>query len=200
MYIWRKLSEHDREYVLAERKARQFPWHAPPHFVYEGEKTFIITAACFEHQPTIGRSSERMAECESELLKISHDVSTCVFAWCVLPNHYHLLIRTARIYELLKLLGRFHGSSSFRWNGEDGTRGRKVWFRAVERSMRSERHFFASLNYVNHNPVKHGYASKWQDWPYSSAKQYIENVGADRATEIWKEYPVLDYGKDWDPD
>ena len=199
MYIWRNLSEQDREYVLAERKARQFPWHAPPRFAYEGENTFIITAACFEHQPIIGRTAERMAECESELLKISHDVSTCVFAWCVLPNHYHLLIRTAQIDEILSRLGKFHCSSSFRWNGEDGTRGRNVWFRAVERSMRSERHFFASLNYVNNNPVKHGYASKWQDWPYSSAKQYIENVGSDRAAEIWREYPVLDYGKDWDP-
>jgi putative transposase len=199
MYNWRKLSEDDREYVLAERKERQFPWHAPPHFDYVGEKTFIVTAACFEHKPIIGRSPERMSECENELLRISHDVATCVFAWCVLPNHYHLLIRTAQIDELLRRLGKFHGSTSFRWNGEDGIRGRKVWFRAVERSMRSERHFFASLNYVNHNAVKHGYATKWQDWPYSSAKEYLETVGSKRAGEIWTEYPVLDFGKDWDP-
>lgn len=199
MYNWRKLSEENREYVLAERKARQFPWHAPPHFDYEGEKTFIVTAACFEHKPIIGRSSLRMAECEHELLRISHHVATDVFAWSVLPNHYHLLLRTAQIYELLGLLGKFHGSSSYRWNGEDSTRGRKVWFRAVERSMRSERHFFASLNYVNNNPVKHGYVEKWQDWPYSSAKEYLQHVGSERASEIWRSYPVLDYGKDWDP-
>ena len=199
MYNWRKLSEDDREYVLAERKARQFPWHAPPHFDYEGEKTFLVTAACFEHKPIIGSLPGRMAECENELLRISHDVGNCVFAWCILPNHYHLLLRTAQIAELLKRLGKFHGSTSFKWNGEDGSRGRRVWFRAVERSMRSERHFYASLNYVNHNAVKHGYVTKWQDWPYSSAKQYLETVGIERAGEIWAEYPVLDFGKDWDP-
>jgi len=199
MYTWRKLSQADREYVLAERKVRQFPWHAPPHFSYEGETTFIVTAACFEHNPIIGLSHERMAECETELLKISHEVSTCVFAWCLLPNHYHLLLRTVQIEELLRRLGKFHGSSSFKWNREDGVRGRKVWFRAVERSMRSERHFYASLNYVNHNAVKHGYVEKWQDWPYSSAKQYLDGIGSERASEIWREYPVLDYGKDWDP-
>lgn len=199
MYNWRKLSEDDREYVLNERKARQFPWHAPPHFKYEGEKSFIITAACFEHKPIIGASSERMAAFEADLLKVSQRFSTCVFAWCVLPNHYHLLLRTARIAELLKRLGKLHGSSSFSWNGKDGTRGRKVWYRAVERSMRSERHFFASLNYVNNNAVKHGYAEKWQDWPYSSAKHYLDSVGSERASDIWRQYPVLDYGKDWDP-
>ena len=199
MYIWRKLSEHDREYVLAERKARQFPWHAPPHFVYEGEMTFIITAACFEHQPTIGRSPERMAECETELLSIAHELATCVFAWCVLPDHYRLLVRTFQVRELLSRLGKFHGATSFKWNREDHERGRKVWFRAVERSMRSQRHFFASLNYVNNNAVKHGYVEKWQDWPYSSANQYLDAVGPERAGEIWREYPVLDYGKDWDP-
>jgi putative transposase len=199
MYDWRKLSETQREYVLAERKARQFPWHAPPHFKYEGEQTFIVTAACFEHKPIIGLSSKRMAECEADILKISHHVSSVVFAWCVLPNHYHLLLRTAQINELLTRLGTFHGASSYRWNGEDSTRGRRVWSRTVERSMRSERHFFASLNYVNNNAVKHGYAKKWLDWPYSSARNYLESIGSERAAEIWKEYPVLDYGRDWDP-
>ena len=110
------------------------------------------------------------------------------------------LIRTAEIKTLLTALGKFHGSSSFRWNCEDGSKGRKVWFRAIERSMRSSRHFYATLNYIHNNPVKHGYVEKWQDWPFSSAADYLELVGKDKAAEIWTEYPVLDYGKDWDPD
>ena len=76
----------------------------------------------------------------------------------------------------------------------------KVWFRCVERAMKSERHFFATLNYVHNNPVKHGYVERWQDWPYSSARDYLTSVGFDEAARIWHEYPVLDYGKDWDVD
>jgi putative transposase len=37
------------------------------------------------------------------------------------------------------------------------------------------------------------------DWPYSSAREYLEKVGTAKAAEVWKEYPILDYGKDWDP-
>jgi putative transposase len=198
MYDWRRLSEHDRQFLLNQRIARGFPWHAPPHFKYEGERRFLITAACYDHKPIIGATSERMASCESDLLEICSEKATEVFAWCVLPNHYHLLLQTPVIEDLLKSIGKFHGSSSYNWNGEDDSRGRKVWFKSVERSMRSERHYYATLNYVNNNAVKHGYVSRWQDWPYSSAAQYLEKVGVDEAIRIWRAYPVLDYGKDWD--
>ncbi|MBS1792194.1 MAG: hypothetical protein JST85_31095 [Acidobacteria bacterium] len=64
--------------------------------------------------------------------------------------------------------------------------------------MKSERHFWASLNYIHYNPVNHEYAERWQEWPFSSAHQFLEDVGRDRVVEIWHSYPVLDYGKDWD--
>ncbi|MGQ0540919.1 MAG: transposase [Blastocatellia bacterium] len=159
---------------MKERKIRRFPWHSPPHFEYDGELRFLITATCFEHEHIIGKSADRMSEHESELIEISHEFGSRLFAWRVLPNHYHLLILTDRIKEFLTALGKFHGSSSYRRNGEDDTHGRKVWFRAIERSMRSERHFYATLNYVHNNLVKHGYVEKWHDRPFSSATEYLK--------------------------
>jgi putative transposase len=201
MYSWRKMSDAERAKVLKERKARKVAWHAPPHFEYEGNVRFIVTAACYEHKHIIGKSPERMAECETKLIETCEDFGVELFAWCVLPNHYHLLIQTDNIKEFQKEgLGKFHERSSFRWNGEDNALGRKVWFKSFERPMKSNRHFWASLNYIHHNPVKHGYVSRWQDWPYSSAHIYLESVGKEKAAEIWREYPILDYGKDWDDD
>jgi len=48
--------------------------------------------------------------------------------------------------------------------------------------------------------VHHGYAKQWQDWPFSSARDYLAAMGKERAAEVWREYPLLDYGKDWDPE
>lgn len=76
--------------------------------------------------------------------------------------------------------------------------GRKVWYNYFDREMKSDRHYLASLNYVLNNAVHHGYAERWQDWPYSSADKYLEEIGRDEALRIWLEYPVLDYGKGWD--
>jgi putative transposase len=120
------------------------------------------------------------------------------FAWCVLPNHSHALVEAPDIKRLLHELGLLHGRTSHAWNGEEQTRGRKVFFRVVERAMRSDRHYWATLNYIHHNPVRHGYAEHWTDWPWSSATQYLAQRGLDEAKRIWRTYPVSDYGKDWD--
>ena len=53
-------------------------------------------------------------------------------------------------------------------------------------------------NYVHHNPVHHRLVDKWQDWIWSSAAGFVNSVGRERASQIWKDYPILDYGKGWD--
>ena len=69
---------------------------------------------------------------------------------------------------------------------------------AAERSVRNERHFWATLSYVHHNPIRHGYTRRWREWPFSSAVEYVEQVGRTTAARIWKDYPLLEYGKGWD--
>jgi putative transposase len=139
-----------------------------------------------------------MSKCEDAVLAACSQAATQTYAWCVLPNHYHLLVRTDDLKSLTKALGQFHGRSSYAWNQEDDTRGRKVWHRAFDRAIRSDRHFWVTVNYIHHNPVHHGYVDKWQDWLWSSAKEFLELVGRDEASRMWREYPILDYGKKWD--
>jgi putative transposase len=100
---------------------------------------------------------------------------------------------------MIGILGRLHGRTSFQWNGEEGNRGRKVWFNATETGIKSERHFWSSLLYVMNNAVKHGYVERWQDWPYSNAADWLDSVGRDEAVRIWREFPIDDFGRDWDP-
>jgi putative transposase len=123
----------------------------------------IISAACYDHASVIGKSHERMTACENAILEICEQHSTALYAWCILPNHYHLLIKTDRLKELRKEIGRFHGRSSFNWNGEDQRRGRQVWHNCFDREIKSHGHYWASVNYIHHNPVKHGYVDRWQE-------------------------------------
>ncbi len=139
-----------------------------------------------------------MDDFTAALLDVLENSETQVVAWCVLPNHYHVLIETPIIAKALFELGQMHGRLSFVWNQEESSRGRKNFHGAVERTIRSNRHYMATLNYVHHNPVRHGYVEKWTDWPWSSAAVFLERVGIDAAASIWKEFPVLDYGEGWD--
>ena len=198
MYDYRKMTPAQRREAVEYRRLNERPWHSPPHWEFRGLFQFMISSACYEHQPVIGLTPERMTECEGEILKVCAEHASSLYAWCVLPNHYHLVLQTDNLDGLRHELGKFHGRSSFKWNGQDNQRGRQVWHNCLDREIKSHRHFWACVNYVHHNPVHHGYVEKWQDWPWSSAASFIERVGHQTATNIWREYPILDLGKTWD--
>jgi len=183
---------------LEFRRSQGRSWHSPPHFNSDSG-LYLVSASCFEHRPVIGQTPERMQQFSEALIKQCSIADWPLFAWAVLPNHYHLLLRSPSADQLIQGLGRLHGRTSFRWNGEDGRRGRQVWFNAAETGIKSERHFWAALLYVMNNPVKHGFVERWQEWPYSSAANWLESIGRERAASLWKEFPIDDFGAGWDP-
>jgi putative transposase len=197
MYDWRKMNERQRKQTIELRLRVHAPIHSVPHWD-NGPNQYMISATCFEHRPHIGYSLERMADFEQQLLDTLEAHTAQLYCWCILPNHYHALVFTDEVKALLTRLGQLHGRTSFQWNGEENQRGRKTWFRAVETVMKSERHFWVTFNYIHNNPVKHEYVEKWQDWPFSSANIWLEKLGRTRMRGIWREYPPLDYGEDWD--
>jgi putative transposase len=196
-YLWRKLTPEQCASLLAWRKQRSFPWHGPPHAA-DAAGTYHLTAACLCHARHIGHSPERMAEFCVALLSAIGPSTTGIHAWCVLPNHYHLLASVPDLRAAVRALGKLHGRASFRWNKEEEARGRQVWHAASDRLMRSESHFWATMNYIHHNPVRHGYVARWQDWPCSSAHEFLASLSRAEVERIWREYPLEDYGKGWD--
>jgi putative transposase len=198
MYAWRKMTREERLETMHRRMTSQRPWHGPPHFRSDTTDRYLFTAACLNHWPIAGHTRDRLAEFERALLDTADRVSTQVHAWVVMPDHYHFLAQTADCLATLKELGKLHGRSSFQWNGEENLRGRQIWCNAAETAMKSDRHFWATMNYIHHNPVKHGYVTRWQDWPFTSAHQYLAAVGDEEARKVWNEFPVSDYGKGWD--
>ena len=196
MYEYRKMTFEDRQSVLAERKARGFPRHAPPHFD-EGVNTYMLTGACYEHQEILTTES-RLEEFAEVLVRgLEIDVKSKLYAWVVLSNHYHLLAELD-LTVLRSWIGRLHNGKATQWNREDDTPGRKVWYRFSDRKIRNDGHFYASLNYIHFNPVRHKYVDKAVDWPWSSVHEYLESVGRDTLVEWWRKYPVKNYGQGWD--
>ncbi|TDU81013.1 putative transposase [Prosthecobacter fusiformis] len=198
MYAWRKWTVEMRDQVLAFRQRQQRPWHGPPHFTGQQTNQYIITGTCYEHAPVIGQSLDRLSEFAIVLQQTFSDHGAFINAWCLLPNHYHVLCITDDLRGLASALGRLHGRVSRQWNLQDGAIGRQCWHRVSDRAMRSEAHLWATVNYIHHNPVKHGYVSQWTDWPWSSAHDYLENVGRKEAVRLWRAYPLGDYGTGWD--
>ncbi len=198
MYDWRRMTDAQRAEAMRLRMRRGGSWRRPPVWKNEGEERFLITAACFEHASYIGWSPTRMSAFEDALLGTLEENCGEIFAYAVLPNHYHALVRCAHVLSLRSALGKLHGRWSRSWNVEDNTPGRKVFHGSAETRQKSDAHFQASMNYVHHNPVRHGYVRRWQEWPWSSAAAYLQEVGEEEAKHLWHSYPIDRYGDGWD--
>ncbi len=76
---------------------------------------------------------------------------------------------------------------------------RKNWHLFSDRQIRNDRHYYTTLNYIHYNPPKHNYAKKPLDWDCSSLAWYDEkHFGIEWLRDLWRQYPILDYGKGWD--
>ena len=160
MYQWRGLSNDERAELLAARKQNKLPWHRPPHWKHEEPARFHLSA-CYEHAPVIGRSPERMDAFANDLLSACIDGRAHLFAWCLLPNHYHLFglsIRSREIHPCARQTTWRHFAGLEHRGAVDGA---KDFARVADRHIRSEGHFWATMNYGHHNPVHHGYVDRW---------------------------------------
>ena len=196
MYRGRVQSPEQKTKSLRQRRLRGLPLHEPPHF-YRAEGWFLITAATFNHERYFCTDEVR-AWLWNELLKELQVAGISIGSWVVLPNHYHLLIECRPLSIISQPLRRVHARTARELNRREGRPGRRVWHLFNDRQIRSERHYYTTLNYIHYNPTKHGYAQTPLVWACSSLHWYQERFGIEWMRDLWKSHPVQDYGKGWD--
>ncbi len=104
-----------------------------------------------------------------EALRASHPEACHLFAWCIMPNHVHVLFRLRESLSMGRLIGGWKGSTSRAINQRRGRSG-PLWQREYfDRAIRDQDHFWRSVRYIHRNPVKAGLCKEPVDWPFSSA-------------------------------
>jgi REP element-mobilizing transposase RayT len=89
-------------------------------------------------------------------------------AWCVMPNHVHVLIETYTGNRLDQIV---HSWKSYTARKANWYLRRKGAFWAPEyfdRYMRDDAHLAATRFYIEQNPVKAGLCREASDWLFSS--------------------------------
>lgn len=93
-----------------------------------------------------------------------------VLAWCVMPNHVHVIVEQMQGWPLASVT---HSWKSFTANRINRLLGRKgaLWLREYfDRFMRDDDHLNGTIQYVEANPVKAGLVARAEDWRWSSAR------------------------------
>ena len=129
----------------------------------------MVTAATLHKRPLFN-SPQKLDQLERELLKLAKEYAFQLNAWTVFPNHYHFVGRAEQESSNLRVfLSHLHSNTARELNRTDGTTGRRVWYNFWDTKLTYERSYFARLNYVHQNPVKHGLVATANQYRWCSA-------------------------------
>jgi REP element-mobilizing transposase RayT len=134
---------------------------------------------------------------ESEAIEFIETVRTVrdldgwtIFAWCLMANHYHVVLRTKEI-ELWRSMARLQGSFSRAFNRRHRYLGRLWQSRYRARVIDSEDHFRQVVAYVHLNPVAAGIVADPADHVFSGHREVI---GACRPHVINRQATLRSFG------
>jgi len=116
-----------------------------------------------------------------------------VWAYCLMPNHVHLIVNPQSEDGLRRAIGDAHRRYSRHVNFREDWRGHLFQGRFASFVM-DERYLLAATRYVELNPVRAGLADKPWRWKWSSARAHRR--GKDDALATVK--PLLDLAGDWE--
>lgn len=118
--------------------------------------------------------------------------SVAVWAWCLMPNHVHLVAVPAREAALAAGIGEAHRRYARYVNFREGWRG-YLWQGRFASVPLDGAHLLAAARYVELNPVRAGLAARPQDWTWSSARGHLAGRDDGLATVA----PLLAMVGDW---
>ena len=123
-----------------------------------------------------------------------------IFAWCIMTNHVHLMVRATEghlLPDILRDFKKFTAKVILKAIADNDHESRKEWLLKQfitpdgNRFWRSDNHpielwsnavIDQKLNYIHQNPVKGGLVFRAEDYVYSSASDYAGEHGL---LDIW---------------
>jgi putative transposase len=93
-----------------------------------------------------------------------------LFAYCLMPNHFHLVIRPSTPSALSAYMHWLTSTHVYHRQRRYGSRGEGHLYQARYRNVviLDDRQLIAACRYVESNPLTACLVSRAEDWPYSS--------------------------------
>lgn len=119
-----------------------------------------------------------------------HNVA--VWAYCLMPNHVHLIAVPETQDGLARAIGEAHRRYTRRINFREGWRGH-LWQERFASFPMDEKHLLAAVRYVEMNPVAAGLVDDPEKYRWSSARAHVEGK-EDRLVEV---APLIELVGNW---
>ena len=104
------------------------------------------------------------------LNKTLHENSVVVLAWCLMDNHYHLLLQ-APLSSISASLRSINAGYATRFNQRHGRTGHLFQGRFKSEPVNDDAYLMTVVRYIHRNPEGAGYA-QWTSYRWSSYGEY----------------------------
>jgi putative transposase len=91
-----------------------------------------------------------------------------IWAYCLMPNHVHLIVVGDRAASMARCIGNTHRRHAQRVNMREGWTGH-LWANRFYSTPMDDRYLWAAARYVELNPVRAGLVRRPTGYPWSSA-------------------------------
>ncbi len=119
-----------------------------------------------------------------------------VIAYCLMPNHVHLVLVPSTEDGLQRVLRPVHATYAQRFNRAHGWSGH-LWQGRFFSAALDEDHFYAAVRYVERNPVRAGLVASAEDYAWSSAPAHCGHLPDDILTRDSQWAQALGPVGDW---
>jgi len=93
-------------------------------------------------------------------------------SWCVLPNHFHLLVETPRA-NLGRGMMVLNGSYARRYNAKFDRVGHVFQTPYRSKLVETDEHFMEAVRYIANNPVRAKLCERAADWRWGSYRSIV---------------------------
>jgi len=97
-----------------------------------------------------------------------------VFAYCLMPNHFHFLIRQNSDTPIYRIFNDVNNSYVSHYNFKYKRKGSLYQGDLQHKRIKDDKYLVGICQYIHYNPVKANLVDKPEDWEYSN---YLEWIG-----------------------
>ncbi len=127
------------------------------------------------------------------LLRQAQDkIDVAVWAYCLMPNHVHLVVVPENENDLARFFGPAHRKYALSINHRMHWRGH-LWQERFHSFVMDEPHLLAAIRYVELNPVRARLCASADEWKWSSARAHLQS----RDDGLVQTKPMLERIGDW---
>lgn len=106
------------------------------------------------------------------ILNKNKDQEFSLLAYCIMDNHYHLLIKEEK-EDLGTIIRILNSSYAMYYNNKYEGVGHVFQGRYKSEPVNNDAYLLGATRYIHNNPIKAGMEKRCQDYPWSSYQQYI---------------------------